>query len=185
MAAEQGSPAIVVVGSANIDLAVAVPRHPRPGETVLGWDLATSPGGKGANTAVAAARLGGRGALLGAGRSDSAAATLLASLRDAGVDTSLVKRVDGPSGAALITVDEAGENAIVVSPGANARLSVDHVAEEREAISSCRVLFTVLETPMETVRHAVAVAADTGARVVLNASPPQPLGDAVLAVLDP
>lgn len=174
---------VLVVGSANLDVVVSVQRHPRPGETVLGGDTRTAPGGKGANTAVAAARLGADVALLGAVGTDAGGDVLLAALTDAGVDTALVRRVDAPSGAAYITVSEQGENAIVVSPGANAHVSARDVEAASEAIRAARVVFAVLEVPMEAVR--VALAAEAGVRFVLNASPVSALEDSTMAAVDP
>lgn len=176
---------LIVVGSANVDVTVAVPRHPRPGETVLGGDSVVSPGGKGANTAVAAARAGADVALLGAVGVDAHGELLLGALTEAGVDIGLIRRADAPSGAAYITVDPAGENAIVVAPGANSQVSVADVDRDRPRIEDAGVLFAVLEVPLETVRHAVAVAAAAEVRVVLNASPVADLERATLAALDP
>lgn len=176
---------LIIVGSANVDLVVQVERHPRQGETVLGGDTSVFPGGKGANTAVAAAKLGARTSLLGAVGEDTYGELLLTTLADAGVDTSLMRRVDAPSGAAYITVSANGENAIVVSPGANSRVAVADVHRAGEIIAAARVLFAVLEVPQPTVREAVACAARAGVRVVLNASPVAPLDGETLAVLDP
>ncbi|NNE73184.1 MAG: ribokinase, partial [Acidimicrobiales bacterium] len=109
---------IVVVGSANLDIVVPVPHHPRPGETVLGGDHRQVPGGKGANQATAAARLGRRVAFVGCVGDDPAGEVLLASLRSAGVNIDAVTIIDeAPSGIATISVSAEGENAIVVSPG--------------------------------------------------------------------
>lgn len=114
---------LLVVGSANADLVIGVERRPAPGETVLGSDLAVHPGGKGANQAVAAARLGARTALLARVGDDAHGRLLLESQRAAGVDTGGVQVGGAPTGVALITVDPSGDNSIVVSPGANARLT--------------------------------------------------------------
>lgn len=168
-----------------MDRVVRVARHPAPGETVLGGDTAQFPGGKGANTAVAAARQGVRTGFVGAVGADEGGALLLAALADAGVDTSTVRRIDGPSGAAHITVDADGENSIVVSPGANARVSEDDVRRAEDVIAAAKVLFAVLEVPLKTVRYAVAHAAARGVRVVLNASPVAELPAKTLAALDP
>lgn len=114
---------LLVVGSANADLVIGVERRPAPGETVLGSDLAVHPGGKGANQAVAAARLGASTALLARVGDDAHGRLLLESQRAAGVDTGGVQVGGAPTGVALITVDPSGDNSIVVSPGANARLT--------------------------------------------------------------
>jgi ribokinase len=119
-----GDPEVFVVGSVNADLVVEVPRRPGPGETVSGTDLATLPGGKGANQAVAAARLGGRVAMLGRVGRDSVGDVVTAALSHAGVDAADVEALaDVPTGVALITLTPDGENSIVVSPGANGRLA--------------------------------------------------------------
>jgi len=139
----QGS--VAVVGSLNLDLVIRVAELPGPGETVSGGDLFRNPGGKGANQAVAAARLG---AMVGCVGDDQAGHELLASLEAAGVDGSGVRVVEGvPSGTACITVSEDGENQIVVSPGANARLTPDDVAAAA-AVRSAAVTLLQLEVPL-------------------------------------
>jgi len=131
---------IVVVGSANADLVVAVQRRPGAGETVLGADTVVVPGGKGANTAVAAACLGASVALLGALGDDQYGALLRQSLGEAGVRTDLVRTSERPTGIAYITVTPDGENSIVVSPGANAEVSEADVRAAEDALGSARVL---------------------------------------------
>lgn len=173
---------VAVVGSANVDLVVDVDRHPGPGETVLGGDLRRSPGGKGANQAVAAARAGGAvTAFVGALGRDDAAELLLESLRGAGVATEAVGRVDGPSGTALITVTPDGENSIVVAAGANARLALTPAAAA--AVAGADVVLAQLEVPLEVVL-AAAAARRPGCLLVLNAAPSRPLPDEVWAAVD-
>jgi ribokinase len=171
---------ILVLGSANADLVVGVDRRPGPGETVLGSDLTVLPGGKGANTAVAAGRLGARVAFLGAVGQDSHANLLLGSLRSAGVDVSRVRRVERPTGVALITVTKDGENSIVVSPGANHALTPDDVD-----LGEARVLVASLEVPVPVVEHAVALASWSGVRAVVNLAPPARLSVATMSNVDP
>jgi ribokinase len=181
-----GDPEVFVVGSVNADLVVEVPRRPGPGETVSGTDLATLPGGKGANQAVAAARLGGRVAMLGRVGRDSAGEVVAAALSHAGVDTADIEALAGvPTGVALITLTPDGENSIVVSPGANGRLAPGDVDAVRERLARAAVLTLQLEIPMETVVRAVAVGAEVGSRIVLNLAPPRRPPDAVLRKLDP
>ncbi|MFE9557445.1 ribokinase [Streptomyces sp. NPDC006703] len=175
---------LLVVGSANADLVVGVERRPAPGETVMGSDLAVHPGGKGANQAVAAARLGARTALLAKVGDDDHGRLLCASLRAAGVDTAAVLVGEAPTGAALITVDPSGDNSIVVSPGANAHLTPDDVRAARDLFARAPVVSVQLEIPLETVAE-VARGLPPGARLVLNPSPPAPLPAGVLAVCDP
>lgn len=165
-------PEIAVVGSANLDLVVAVERHPRPGETVTGGDLRTIPGGKGANQATAAARLGRRTAMVGCVGDDDAGRQLERSLTDAGVDTRhLATAPDTATGTALITVAADGDNAIVVSPGANARVSPDAVVDAAVVHDAPAVLLQ-LEIPLESVTAAARRA--TG--IVLVNPAPAPAG---------
>ncbi|PSM43852.1 ribokinase [Streptomyces dioscori] len=177
---------LLVVGSANADLVVGVERRPGAGETVLGSDLALHPGGKGANQAVAAARLGARTALLARVGDDAHGRLLLDSQRAAGVDTSGVLVGGAPTGVALITVDPSGDNSIVVSPGANGRLTPDDIREPSAStlLAASRVVSTQLEIPLETVEEVVR-GLRPGTRFVLNPSPPRELPAPVLAACDP
>ncbi|KAA0930327.1 ribokinase [Streptomyces apricus] len=175
---------LLVVGSANADLVVGVERRPGAGETVLGSDLALHPGGKGANQAVAAARLGARTALLARVGDDAHGRLLLDSQRAAGVDTSGVLVGGAPTGVALITVDPSGDNSIVVSPGANGRLTPEDIRAASALVTASRVVSTQLEIPLETVAEVVR-GLRPGTRFVLNPSPPQPLPAEVLAACDP
>lgn len=173
---------VVVVGSANVDLVVDVPRHPAGGETILGGDLRRTPGGKGANQAVAAARAGGADTtFVGALGRDESGELLLASLGGAGVRTDTVERVDAPTGTALITVSPDGENAIVVAPGANSRVRVG--AAQARRIAAADVVLAQLEIPLDAV---VAAARERreGALFVLNAAPSRDLPDALWDQLD-
>ena len=170
---------VVVVGSLNQDITVETERRPAGGETVLGRTVATASGGKGANQAVAAARAGARVAMVGCVGADAAGEALLSALRAAGVDTGAVRaRDDAPSGTALIVVDDAGENSIVVVPGANALLTA---ADVERAIDAPTVVLAQLEVPED----AVMAAARAARRLVLNASPVRPLPAALLAAADP
>lgn len=171
---------VVVVGSANADLVVSVSRRPSAGETVMGSDTRVLPGGKGANTAVAAARNGAEVSLIGAVGDDPYGEFLLESLSSAGVDTTQVEKVTTPTGLAFITVTPDGENSIIVSPGANSAVTAADV-DLRDA----RVLVASLEVPIEVVEHAVALAGRHGVRVVVNLSPVAELSPDTLAVLDP
>ncbi|MFH8463782.1 ribokinase [Streptomyces sp. NPDC017991] len=175
---------LLVVGSANADLVIGVERRPGAGETVLGSDLALHPGGKGANQAVAAARLGARTALLARVGDDAHGRLLLDSQRAAGVDTSGVLVGGAPTGVALITVDPSGDNSIVVSPGANGRLTPDDIREASALLAASKVVSTQLEIPLETVEEVVR-GLRPGARFVLNPSPPRELPAAVLSACDP
>lgn len=184
---EDSAPArydLLVVGSANADLVVGVERRPAAGETVLGSDLAVHPGGKGANQAVAAARLGARTALLARVGDDAHGRLLLESQRSAGVDTTGVLVGGAPTGVALITVDPTGDNSIVVSPGANARLTPQDIRAAAPLLAAARVVSVQLEIPLETVAETARVL-PAGTRLVVNPSPPAPLPAEVLAACDP
>jgi ribokinase len=179
---QAAGPEVAVVGSLNLDLVVRVPRLPGPGETVSGDDVFRNPGGKGANQAVAAARLGRRVAMVGRVGDDEAGRDLLGSLEAAAVDTSQVRVVAGvPSGTALITVSEDGENQIVVRPGASARLTPDDVAAAGPALRTAAVTLLQLEVPLETVAAAARAATGT---VVLNPAPVRALPQVLLAEVD-
>ncbi|MEU4653665.1 ribokinase [Streptomyces sp. NPDC023723] len=175
---------LLVVGSANADLVIGVRRRPAAGETVLGSDLAVHPGGKGANQAVAAARLGARTALLAKVGDDDHGRLLLAAQRAAGVDTVGVLVSDVPTGVALITVDPSGDNSIVVSPGANGRLTPGDVRAASSLFHASRVVSVMLEIPLETVVEVVRSLTPDN-RFVLNPSPPRPLPREVLDACDP
>jgi ribokinase len=172
------------VGSANADLVIGVERRPAAGETVLGSDLVVHPGGKGANQAVAAGRLGARTALLARVGDDAHGRLLLDSQRAAGVDTAGVLVGGAPTGVALITVDPSGDNSIVVSPGANGRLTPEDVRSAGNLLAASRVVSAQLEIPLETVVEVVRNLAP-GSRFVLNPSPPRALPAEVLAACDP
>ncbi|KJS60275.1 ribokinase [Streptomyces rubellomurinus] len=175
---------VLVVGSANVDLVIGVERRPAAGETVLGSDLAVHLGGKGANQAVAAARLGARTALLARVGDDANGRLLLESQRSAGVDTTSVLVGGAPTGVALITVDPSGDNSIVVSPGANGRLTPEDVRAAGPLVRASRVVSAQLEIPLETVVEVVRQL-PSGTRFVLNPSPPRALPAEVLAACDP
>lgn len=173
---------ISVVGSINMDLVASTPYLPAHGQTVLGTALRTLPGGKGANQAIAAARAGGEVTLIGAVGSDSFADDLAGAIASAGVSTDRLRRVDGPSGVALITVDAAGENTIVVIPGANGRVTTLTDAD-RSLIAASRMIVMQLEIPVETVILAARAACDAAVPVLLNPSPVQELPAELLAAV--
>src|SRR3954453_19498407 len=170
MSGTQGG--VLVVGSVNADLVVTVARRPGAGETVLGSDLATFPGGKGANQGVAAARLGARVAFAGRVGTDSFARFLRAGLDREGVDTRHLQAVPGPSGGALITVDPAGDNSIIVAPGANARLDAAGVAAALGGPGGPAVVSAQLEVPVEAVAEAARLAGARGGRGLGGRPPP-------------
>lgn len=177
------SPGVCVVGSANLDIVVPVPHHPTTGETVLGGDHARIPGGKGANQAVAASRLGATAIFVGRVGGDPAGRTLTEALEAAGVDVAhLLVSSAVPSGIALITVDDGGDNAIVVSPGANALVSPADVALASDALTASATLLQ-LEIPLDTVLAAARAA--TGITILDPAPAPlDGLPDELLAAVD-
>lgn len=168
-----------------MDLVVRSPRHPQPGETILGGEFRTFPGGKGANQAVAAARLGGEVWMVGKVGKDPYGARLVAGLEAEGIHTGYIFEDDSAStGVALITVDAAGQNTIVVSSGANASLSVEEVQQAEDAFSGAAVVLLQLEIPLPAVRRAIELAKQHGAAVVLNPAPAQPLEPELVARSD-
>ena len=176
---------VVVIGSSNTDMVVKATRIPQPGETVLGGEFVMVPGGKGANQAVAAARLGAEVTLVARLGDDLFAEASLRSLREAGIHTEAVVRdPEAASGVALILVDESGENAIAVAPGANARLTPADVDRAEAAIRAADVVVLQLEVPMPAVLHAIRLAKRHGRRVILNPAPAAPVPDEALAMVD-
>jgi len=167
-----GAGVVAVLGGINMDLVVPVPALPAAGETVLGGDLERHQGGKGANQAVAAARAGANVRMIGAVGRDASGDELREGLTAEGVDVGWVANVDSASGTALICVAPGGDNQIVVSPGANARVNVDAA---NTAMPGCDVLLASLEVPIATVVGFATTADRMGVRVVVNAAPAQPL----------
>jgi ribokinase len=175
----------LVVGSLNMDLVVTAPRLPRFGETILGGKFAPFPGGKGANQAVAIARMGATVSMIGLVGNDDFGQTLCRVAAEDGIDTKFVG-IDPKeaTGIALITVDTDGRNTIVVASGANLLLTTHHIQAAKQAFSAADVLVTQLESPLETVTEAVNLAAKTGIRIVLNPAPAQPLSAALLSKVE-
>ncbi|MBI3089406.1 MAG: ribokinase [Candidatus Tectomicrobia bacterium] len=167
---------LLVIGSMNVDLTTTTDRLPRAGETVLGKESLLSFGGKGANQAVAAARLGSRVVLAGKVGRDLLGRQVLAHLRRSGVDVAAARQTDdAPTGLATIIVGPAGENRIIVAPGANAAMLPADLAPLKPLMAGAGALLLQLELPLETVAAAVAMARDLGTRVILNPAPGRPL----------
>lgn len=170
---------IVVIGSINMDLVLRVPRMPLPGETLTGGSFRTIPGGKGANQAVACARLSGKVeaggqqvAMIGCLGDDAFGTTLRAALRSDGIIDSHITTLPGvASGIASILVDDNGQNSIVIAGGANDLLSPAHIDAAKELIAQADIVVLQLETPMATVEHAIKLARSLGKTVVLNPAP--------------
>lgn len=183
---------IVVIGSINMDLVLRVPRMPLPGETLTGGAFRTIPGGKGANQAVACARLSGKVAaggqqvaMVGCVGDDAFGATLRAALVGDGIIDSHITTLPGvASGIASILVDDNGQNSIVIAGGANDLLSPAHIDAAKELIDQADIVVLQLETPMDTVVHAIQLARSLGKTVVLNPAPAASLPDGVLELVD-
>ncbi len=168
------NPNILVVGSINMDLLVRSPHIPSPGETVSGSRFITSPGGKGANQAVAAARLGAACKMVARVGKDAFGDTLTANLRDEGIDcTDVIGTDDAPTGIAMIIVDAGGENSIVVAGGANRMLAPDDIFPLEDAFSAAEVVVLQLELALPTVRAALDMSRRHGCRIVLDPAPAQ------------
>lgn len=173
---------MVVVGSVNRDISVMTPRLPRPGESVTGTGHFYGPGGKGANQAVAAARLGATVAMVGRVGRDEHGSALINGMRAGGIDVSGVGvEHEADTGLAIITIDEAAENTIVVSPGANMRLSAAHVEGQRDLIAGARVVLAQLEVPTEAI---LAAARMTSGLFCLNPAPAREIPTDLLEWVD-
>jgi ribokinase len=178
---------VVVVGSINMDLVVTTDHIPVPGETVLGGSFSTLPGGKGANQAVAAARAGAAVTMVGRLGPDAFGDALRSGLIDERVDVTHVGTCKhDPSGVALISVADSGENAIVVAPGANATIRSVHIDDAAQAgvFEDGGILLTQLEIPVDVMAHAVVTAHRAGLKVILNPAPAKSIPDAVLSSVD-
>ncbi len=173
---------VLVVGSLNADLVVRAPRFPQPGETISGEDLQVIPGGKGANQAVAAARLGANVSMLGRVGRDNFGDFLLDNLKTNKVDTHLIRRDDASTGTATIIVDGNGQNSIVLSAGANGQVSIADV--EHASFPDFSLLLLQLEIPTPTVYRAAQRAHENRLRVILNPAPAKPLPDELIALAD-
>jgi ribokinase len=172
---------IAVVGSANVDLVARVPRLPLPGETIIGSEFLQAMGGKGANQAVAAARLGAEVAFIARVGDDAYGDACLHSYQEAGVNIEAVQRTPHTStGIALIPVDDRGENHVIVISGANARLAAADVESAASLIRSADVLLLQLEVPDETNRAAINIAYEMGKTIILNPAPYRPIERSVL-----
>lgn len=176
---------VIVIGSLNMDLVARAARLPLPGETVPGDSFATVPGGKGANQAVAAARLGARTAMVGCLGDDAFGGRLRAGLEADAIDCRALRTAPATSsGVALIVVDHAGRNGIVVVPGANGLLAPADVDAAEPLIAAARIVVLQLEVPLATVQHAARRARELGKLCVLNPAPARPLPAELIASVD-
>jgi ribokinase len=166
--------AICVIGSSNTDMVVKADRLPTPGETVIGGVFLMNPGGKGANQAVAAARLGASVVFVGKVGNDIFGEQAVLQFQREGIDTSFVfTDPENPSGVALINVDAAGENCIAVAPGSNGNLKTDEVEQAIDALTGSPIVLMQLEIPLPTVEQAIRTSYAKGFRVILNPAPAQ------------
>jgi ribokinase len=178
-------PSIAVVGSLNMDIVVTVDKLPSEGETLHGRGMSEVPGGKGANQAAAIGKLQTLVCMIGKVGADGNGSVLLRSLEGAGVDTSAVMVTSGaPTGIAVVTVDAAGHNHIIVVPGANGELSKDDIDSQRHAIEQCEIVVLQLEVPLETVAYTLRLAKELGKTTVLNPAPARKLDEDVLRYVD-
>ena len=173
---------ILVAGSLNADLVMRAPRFPQPGETISGGDLQVIPGGKGANQAVAAARLGARVSMLGRVGKDNFGDFLFDNLKQNNVDASRVLRDDSSTGTAIIVVDENGQNSIVLSPGANGKVTPADV--DSASFLHHNLILLQLEIPTPTVLRAAQRAKENNMRVILNPAPAKEIPDELIALAD-
>lgn len=174
-------PSIIVIGSSNTDMVIKSPHLPMPGETILGGTFFMNAGGKGANQAVAAARLGGNVLFIAKVGDDIFGKKAVELFNKEGIDTSYVFTDDQhPSGIALINVDDHGENCIVVASGANAVLNKEDLELAKDSIANASILLLQLETPISTVEYVAAFTKENGVRVVLNPAPAAQLSDELL-----
>jgi ribokinase len=171
-------PKILVIGSANMDMVIQSDHFPVPGETIIGGDFSLIPGGKGANQAVAAARLGGDVCFITRLGEDIFGSQNLLNFQKEGIDTSYIHQIpEVPSGVALITVDKSGENTIIVALGANAHLTVEDMKASEQRFEEAELILLQLEIPLETVVAAAALGNRLGKKVLLNPAPAQKLPD--------
>ncbi len=175
-------PNILVVGSLNADLVARAPRFPQPGETISGEDLQIIPGGKGANQAVAAARLGANVSMLGRVGKDGFGNFLLDNLKSNNVNTKMIQHDDASTGTAIIVVDSNGQNSIVLSAGANGKVSAADV--DHASFATFDLILLQLEIPTPTVLSATKRAHENGLRVILNPAPAQPIPDELISLTD-
>lgn len=175
---------ITVVGSLNMDLVVTTPKVPVIGETILGSGFMTAPGGKGANQAVAAAKLGGDVSMIGCVGSDIFGKDLLTNLSDNNVNTDNVQVKDSTSTGIAVIIIKDGNNSIIVDPGANSLLTPEIVDRSEEIIKNSNIMVAQLEIPLDTVERAIAIAKRHNVKVMLNPAPARKLSDELLSKVD-
>lgn len=175
---------ICIIGSLNMDLVVNVDTMPKPGQTIIGSNFKEVPGGKGANQAVAMARLNGNVSMIGKVGEDGFGQTLINSLKNDKVDTTYIQTSKGATGVALITVDKNAQNSIVVSPGANFEVKEDDIDNNIEAIKNSDIVVLQLETPLNTIKYALNKAKELNKYTILNPAPAVKLDDEIIKNVD-
>ena len=175
---------ICVIGSLNMDLVVNVDKMPKPGETLIGSNFKEVPGGKGANQAVAMAKLSGNVSMIGKVGNDNFGKTLITALKNNNVNTKHISITDTNTGIALITVDKNAQNAIVVAPGANFELNKKDIDNNIDCIKSSDIVVIQLETPLETVKYALHVAKNLNKYTILNPAPAVKLDEEIISKVD-
>lgn len=175
---------ICVIGSLNMDLVVNVDAMPKPGQTIIGSNFKEVPGGKGANQAVAMARLNGNVSMIGKVGEDGFGQTLISSLKNDKVDTTYIQTAKGSTGVALITVDKNAQNSIVVSPGANFEVKEEDIDNNIKAIENSEIVVLQLETPLNTIKYALNKAKELNKYTILNPAPAVKLDDEIIKNVD-
>ena len=176
---------ITVIGSSNTDMIMQLDKIPFPGETLIGNQFSTAPGGKGANQAVAAARLGGNVSFIGCVGNDQLGDSATDILKNESIDINYVKRSDkNPSGVAFIFVDKQGQNSIGVASGANFDINVEDIVNSEDLLSKSSVILTQLETPMDVIEKAASLSKNYNSIFILNPAPYQSLSDALIKNID-
>lgn len=175
---------ICVIGSLNMDLVVNVDAMPKPGQTIIGSNFKEVPGGKGANQAVAMARLNGNVSMIGKVGEDGFGQTLINSLKNDKVDTTYIQTAKGSTGVALITVDKNAQNSIVVSPGANFEVKEEDIDNNIKAIENSDIVVLQLETPLNTIKYALNKAKELNKYTILNPAPAVKLDDEIIKNVD-
>ena len=176
---------ITVIGSSNTDMIMQLDKIPFPGETLIGNQFSTAPGGKGANQAVAAARLGGNVSFVGCVGNDQLGDSATDILKNESIDINHVKRSDkNPSGVAFIFVDKEGQNSIGVASGANFDINVEDIVNSEDLLSKSSVILTQLETPMDVIEKAASLSKNYNSIFILNPAPYQSLSDDLIKNID-
>ena len=175
---------ICVIGSLNMDLVVNVDKMPKPGQTIIGSNFKEVPGGKGANQAVAMARLNGNVSMIGKVGEDGFGQTLINALKNDKVDTTYIKTTKGATGVALITVDNNAQNSIVVSPGANFEVKEEDIDNNIEAIKNSDIVVLQLETPLNTIKYSLKKSKELNKYTILNPAPALKLDDEIIKNVD-